>query len=100
MTPISKNELRIMRILWNAQTPIDYKQLVTSYNEQYRNDATPVKAQTLLTYVSRLTKKGYVASNKKGRFNYYYSLISDAEYRNAVLPELTYLLYGDEPKPE
>jgi BlaI family penicillinase repressor len=73
-TKISESEWEVMKLLWNS-SPLTSEELI--------NDLSPKNnwsAQTIKTFITRLTNKGAISYEKKGRVYLYYPIISKDEY--------------------
>lgn len=68
-------ELAIMQILWDQEGPVK-RELV----ERVANESHPQATTTILTLLSRLVEKGFVAAEKEGRSNLYRPLVSRKDY--------------------
>lgn len=77
---ISESEMEIMRLIWslNAQSggPITSAEVQACLSRQKQ-----WKATTILTFLSRLCEKGLLASEKRGKANFYTPLLSEEEYK-------------------
>lgn len=60
---LSETEYEIMEVLWNSEVPMSASQIL-SYFAEHRNKEW--KAQTLATFLSRLTQKGLLTSKREG----------------------------------
>ncbi len=84
---IGESELEIMKVLWKAGEPV---------NTQYINNAVEDrgwKRTTISTFLTRLTEKGAVESEKRGNMYYYSPLISRKDYRRSQTRGLIKSLY-------
>ena len=72
---MSDAEMEIMELVWNMATPCTsadiQKELPTDKNW---------KPTTLLTFLSRLTEKGLLTAEKRGKQNFYSPLVTREEY--------------------
>ena len=66
-------ELEVMQAIWSLEPP------VTAAAVQQRV-STEWKATSVLTFLSRLCDKGFLACEKEGRQNYYTPLVSREAY--------------------
>lgn len=73
---ISDSELELMRIIWCKGGCSLFAEIMTQVEEKNKN----WKANTVLTFLSRLVEKGMLMTHKKGRLNEYVSLISENDY--------------------
>ena len=68
-------ELAIMQILWDQEGPVGRAEVERTANEDH-----PQATTTILTLLSRLVDKGFVAAEKDGRSNLYRPLVSRRDY--------------------
>lgn len=79
MQRISDYELKLMKIIWANGGTVLYAQIVQALEDQ----GTPWTKNTIITLLSRLTKKGFLESSKKGLHrNQYSALIPESEYQS------------------
>ena len=71
-------EFEIMEVIWSQPSPISSVQ-VFEWMKPVQN-WTP---QTVLTLLLRLTKKGFLSTQKQGRERYYTPLITREDYLNS-----------------
>ena len=69
------SEFEIMNILWDLEDPIDRSQIEERLFEKH-----PIALTTLLTLLTRLSEKGFLRIEKKGRRSSYYKLIDRKDY--------------------
>lgn len=69
------SELEVMQILWSMKSPISRAQV-----EEAMAKIHPIAQTTLLTLLTRLSKKGFVRIEKNGRSSCYTPLISQECY--------------------
>lgn len=74
MKKISDTELDIMMLVWEAARPVTADDIL-AFVEENRWKKTSV-----LTFLSRLTDKGYLTCEKEGKRNIYTPLISYQEF--------------------
>lgn len=74
---LSDAELEIMRIAWAAQEPV----LFAFFLDELAARGKPWQKNTLITLLSRLTKKGYLTVKKIGRRNEYTVLVTERQYQ-------------------
>lgn len=87
---ISETELQVMTVLWNSQTP---KTLTELLNYFYTEQGKDWKQQTLLTFLSRLEKKGLVSWEQNGRARSYKAAVSPKEYESLKAKGILDTLY-------
>lgn len=74
---LSETEYEIMEVLWKAAAPMSASQLSAYFHERHGKEW---KASTLATFLSRLTQKGVITSEREGRVPYYHPIKSQREY--------------------
>lgn len=85
---IGDAELEIMKVIWNAKEPI------TSLDIAKEVENKGWKKTTIATFLSRLTEKGALCAEKKGKLYYYSPLITEKEYRKSQTKNLIKSLYN------
>lgn len=68
-------EFTVMKAIWQSEIPVTTHII----NEHLSSDIS-WKPQTLLTILARLTEKGFLSSERRGRERCYTPLISENEY--------------------
>ena len=74
---LSETEYEIMEVLWKSQVPMSSAQLAAYFAEHYSKEWKP---STLATFLSRLTQKGLITSQREGRVPYYRPIKSKKDY--------------------
>lgn len=69
------SELAVMQAVWQCTPPVSRTDLEEMLHSQY-----PMAQTTLLTLLTRLAEKGFLAVEKQGRSNVYMPLISQDAY--------------------
>ena len=69
------SELAVMQAVWQCTPPVSRTDLEEMLHSQY-----PMAQTTLLTLLTRLAEKGFLAVEKQGRSNIYVPLISRDAY--------------------
>lgn len=78
MQRISDYELELMKIIWVSGGSALYADIAKALEDR----GTPWAKNTIVTLLSRLTGKGFLATKKQGLHrNRYTALISEAEYQ-------------------
>ncbi len=85
---ISDSEMEIMKLIWEGITPVSAAELM----QQLR--AKNWKLTTLLTFLSRLTEKGYLTVSKAQRSNLYAPAISFEAYKAAETEQFMKQIHG------
>lgn len=68
-------ELELMLIIWDAGTPISRTEI-----ESRMDRDKEVVPSTILSLLSRLEERGFVAHEKRGKVNYYRALVEKEPY--------------------
>lgn len=69
------SELEIMMIIWEANKPVSSTYII----EKLKGEKDWVHT-TVLNFLARLVDRGFLETKKKGRYNYYYTLINEKDY--------------------
>ena len=85
---LPEGEREIMRIIWEETPPVERRTIEWALGERH------LAPSTILTYLTRLTEKGFLSVEKDGRSNTYTPLVSQREYLAAESRELIDKLYG------
>lgn len=72
---LPESELEIMQIIWKEETPVSRMTVENALQEIH-----PLAPTTILTLLTRLCEKGFLALRKEGRSNLYEPLITEREY--------------------
>ncbi len=67
-------ELDIMKIIWSTHEPVTSSMIMEKLKH------TDTKQQTVVTFLTRLEKKGFLRSEKPGKEREFYILVSEEEY--------------------
>lgn len=78
---MSETESEIMEVLWSAGEPMSAAQLLDHFATHH---GKVWKAQTLSTFLSRLTQKGLLSSLREGRVVYYQPIQTKADYLQGI----------------
>ena len=73
---ISESEMEIMKIVWASSDAITTNDILNSLPKD-----NSWKLTTVLTFASRLVKKGVLKTDKRGKANYYTEVLSEEEYK-------------------
>ena len=68
-------ELTVMQAVWACATPASRTEI-----EKYLPEDSSMAMTTLLTLLTRLTEKGFLVVEKRGRGNCYTPIVSQKEY--------------------
>lgn len=77
MKKVSDAEEIIMSVIWSHEEPMALDEIRTKANATCGKDWKP---QTVSTFLTRLCKKGFISSARKGRYHFYTPLINRQEY--------------------
>lgn len=75
MKRLPESELEIMQIVWREKPPVSRVTI-----EHALQKIHPLAPTTILTLLTRLSEKGFLAQTKEGRSNLYEPLITEREY--------------------
>lgn len=75
MKKLPDAEFELMQIIWNNPCPISTNQII----DKLENPAQ-WKAQTVLSFLSRLEEKGFIESQRAGRERLYMPAVEQQEY--------------------
>lgn len=90
---LSDCEELVMAIIWKSPEALALSQIMERANE---GRVAPWKPQTVSTFLARLARKGYLTTERKGRYTYYHPNIGIEEYRKLRMEEMVLLLFdGD-----
>lgn len=68
-------ELEVMQAIWACEIPVSRMDIDAILKEKH-----PMALTTLLTLLTRLSEKGFIKIEKKGRSSRYYPVVSQQEY--------------------
>lgn len=95
MKPLTKAEMEVMNVLWDASHALTVNEIVNGYTE-------PKPAYTTVaTFLKIMEAKGYVEHRKKegtGRTFYYSPMLSRDKYITHVLNDVKDTLFGSSAK--
>lgn len=84
------SELEIMMIIWDAGEPVN-----SAFIFESLKDKKKWKITSVLTFLSRLTEKGFIACRREGKNNIYTALIDERDYLDAESRTFLNKLYGN-----
>ena len=73
MKRLPESELEIMMIIWQYDRAVNRMEIEEHLQKE-------VAAPTILSFLNRLEKKGFVKIEKEGKVNWYTPLVSEDEY--------------------
>ena len=80
-------ELEVMQIIWAADSPV-------TAAEVQQQAAKGWKSTSVLTFLARLTEKGFLRCEKEGRQNRYTPAVSREAYQHSEGPKVLQALFG------
>lgn len=89
---IGDAELEIMKVIWKEKEP------VTSLDIGKEVEEKGWKKTTISTFLTRLTEKGALSAEKKGKLYYYTPQITEKEYKKSQTKTLIKNLYNGSAK--
>lgn len=90
MKRLPEAELELMMIIWDAEKPITRTEI-----EERMDSGRKVMPSTILTLLSRLEERGYVAREKRGKINYYTPLREKDSYLQETGRKVLKNLFGN-----
>jgi len=91
---ISDSEMEIMKILWDEGGSVYLSDLM----EKLEAAGKQWKANTVLTFLTRLADKAVVKIDKRGRLNMYVALVTESEYLDSLNRSFLGKFYGGNAK--
>ncbi len=91
---ISDAELEIMQVVWGEGGRILFAPLM----KRLRSMGKQWKANTVLTFLSRLTEKGMLSVEKRGRLNQYIASYDKGQYVELLTHSFLGKFYGGDAK--
>ena len=88
--PISDSELELMRIVWARGGRARVAEVMEALAAQEKE----WKANTVLTFLSRLVEKEMLAVEKRGRLNIYVALLREEDYADSQTRSFLDRIYG------
>ena len=84
------SELKVMTVIWNNKRKMSTGEILSEIK-----DETKWKLSTLQIILSRLVEKGFLATEKIGRFNYYTSLVDFNKYKKCETKRFIQKIYDN-----
>lgn len=81
---ISACERLVMKVIWDSKEELALQEVMDRVNEENGKEWKP---QTVSTFLSRLVKKNFLSSYRKGRYSYYQPVVSREEFWKATMQE-------------
>ncbi|ASA26576.1 CopY family transcriptional regulator [Paenibacillus donghaensis] len=83
-------ELEIMKIIWDTEIAVTSADIM----EQLQGKKT-WGVTTVLNFLTRLLERGFVTSERKGRFNFYTASVDEKTYLEQESQSILQKLYGN-----
>ena len=87
---LSDSELELMRVIWSRGGRARFAQVMETLAGQWKD----WKANTVLTFLSRLVEKEMLAVEKNGRLNVYVALLREEDYADQQTRSFLDKVYG------
>jgi BlaI family transcriptional regulator, penicillinase repressor len=87
---VSETEMEIMDVLWKQEVPIATVDLLAYFNNEKQKGW---KLQTLATFLTRLSEKGMVISESKGRRTEHRAAVTYEEYNRTKAKSILEVMY-------
>ncbi len=84
------SELEIMKIIWEADEPV-----TSAYVSDKLKNRKKWKITSVLTFLARLTEKGFITSRREGKINIYSAVVNEQEYLESAGKSFLEKLYGN-----
>lgn len=88
---LSNCESIIMKAIWEAGADVTMQDLLNTLKERFNRD---YKRTTVVTFLLRMTDKGYVKSYRTGRLAYIHALVSEDEFKSTHAAKETDFWYN------
>lgn len=83
---ISGCETLIMKVVWDAETDLSTSELIDELKIRFHKDYART---TVVTFLQRLSDKGFVTTYRKGRIAYIHPLKDEEAYKAKLFKEQT-----------
>ncbi len=87
------SELKVMMVIWNNNKEISTGEILSKLKDEVN-----WKLSTLQIILSRLIDKGFIKSEKIGRFNYYFPLVNPSRYTKIETKNFVKKMYNNSSK--
>lgn len=82
---LPESENQVMSVIWREKESMTMFEIMDKVNNAFKKDW---KQQTVWSFLTRIVRKGYLSTYKKGRYTYYVPKITRDEYFTQALDEL------------
>lgn len=87
------SELKVMMVIWNKRKEMSTGEILSELK-----DEISWKLSTLQIILSRLVEKGFLKTEKIGRYNYYKALVDGTEYKRLETKNFVRKIYNNSTK--
>lgn len=92
MEKLSEREEQMFLLICRMKEAPTLEDVRSEANRRYNREWT---SQTISTFLTRAVKKGYLISERTGRYYYYYPAVTLEEYRKRELLKMKQDMFGD-----
>ncbi|WP_199562873.1 BlaI/MecI/CopY family transcriptional regulator [Sporosarcina sp. BI001-red] len=93
MKRLPDSELEIMLIIWEANEGV-----TRTYIQEHLEQSKVLAPTTILSFLSRLTTKGFLRIEKEGKTNLYTALVSQEDYAHKESKKMLERFFGNSVK--
>ena len=90
------SEFAVMQAIWDEETAGNTEEISAGVLMEHNVSLAKLKLTTVLTLLTRLIGKGYLACEKRGRVHYYRSLVSEDDYKQAAVADFLSNVYRNQ----
>ncbi|NGZ76293.1 BlaI/MecI/CopY family transcriptional regulator [Saccharibacillus alkalitolerans] len=83
-------ELEVMKIIWDSRQPVTSADIMKALEGSKTWGVT-----TVLNFLNRLQERGFVSSERRGRFNVYQAVVDENTYLKSESKTILEKLYGN-----
>ena len=80
---LSHCETLMMKLIWDAERELSIQEIIARFNERYHRDYA---RSTIVTFLGKLTEKGYVSTRREGKKAYIHAEIGGKALYGANAP--------------
>lgn len=90
MKRLPDSELELMMIIWHRDNEVSRKDIEEQLDNEKKWTAT-----TVLSFLTRLVEKGFIKVEKRGKTNYYTSLVKEQDYMKKESKSILEKMYNN-----
>lgn len=94
VTQMSDAELEVMGLIWENHGEMRFGSIMAELEQRGRS----WKANTVITFLTRLVEKNMLRVEKQGRLNVYHAAMSETEYLEGLTQSFVRKVYGGDAK--